>query len=54
MNVHGVSDVRQAEIYPTEPLVPYLSPFGDEIVLAKLKSLNCQVVITNFIQYPPL
>jgi hypothetical protein len=54
MNVHRVSDVRQTEVYITESLVPYSSPFGDEIAIAKLKSLNCQVVIQNFIQdHPP-
>jgi hypothetical protein len=36
-NVHRVSDVRQIEIYTTEPLIPVPSPFQVEIAIAKLK-----------------
>jgi hypothetical protein len=37
MNVHMVSNVRQIEIYISEPLVPDPSPFKVEIAIAKLK-----------------
>ena len=38
LNVHGVNDVRQAEIHTTEPLVPEPSAFGFELAIEKLKS----------------
>ena len=38
MNVHGVSDVRQAEIHTAEPLVPEPRAFEIEIVIEKIKS----------------
>jgi hypothetical protein len=38
LNVHGVNDVRQAEIHTTEPLVPKPSAFEVELAIAKLKS----------------
>jgi hypothetical protein len=44
LHIHMVSDVRQIEIHTTELLVPD-SPFEIEIAIAKLKSINQQVVI---------
>jgi hypothetical protein len=38
LNVHGVSDVRQAEILTAEPLVPEPSVLEDELAIEKLKS----------------
>ena len=38
MNVHGVSDVRQAEIHTAEPLVPEPSVLELELAIEKLKS----------------
>jgi hypothetical protein len=38
LNVHGVSDVRQAEIHTTEPLVPEPSALEVELANEKLKS----------------
>jgi hypothetical protein len=38
LNVHGVNDVRQAEIHTAEPLVPESSAFEVELAVAKLKS----------------
>jgi len=38
LNVHGVSDVRQAEIQTAEPLVPEPSAFEVELAIEKLKS----------------
>ena len=38
LNVHGVSDVRQAEIHTAEPLVPEPSAFEVELAIEKLKS----------------
>jgi hypothetical protein len=38
LNVHGVSDVRQAEIYTAEPLVPKPSSLKVELAIEKLKS----------------
>jgi hypothetical protein len=37
LNVQGVNDVRQTEIYTAEPLVPELSAFGIELGIDKLK-----------------
>jgi hypothetical protein len=37
LNAHRVSDVRQVEIRTAEPLVPSLSHFEFEIVIANLK-----------------
>jgi hypothetical protein len=37
LNVHGISDVRQIEIYSAEPLVPDPSPCEVELAIAKLK-----------------
>jgi hypothetical protein len=44
-NVHRVSDVSQIEIHAAEPLVPDPSSFEVEVAVAKLKSINRQVVI---------
>ena len=38
MNVHGVSDVRQAEIHTAEPLVPEPSALEIELAIEKIKS----------------
>jgi hypothetical protein len=38
LNVHGVSDVRQAEIHIAEPLVPEPSALEVELAIEKLKS----------------
>jgi hypothetical protein len=38
LNIHGVSDVRQAEIHTTEPLVPEPSALEVELAIEKLKS----------------
>ena len=38
MNVHGISDVRQAEIHTAEPLVREPSALGFELAIEKLKS----------------
>jgi hypothetical protein len=40
INVHGVSDVRQAEIHTAEPLVPEPSALDVELAIEKLKSHN--------------
>jgi hypothetical protein len=38
LNVHGVNDVRQAEIHTAEPLVPEQSAFEVQLAIVKLKS----------------
>jgi hypothetical protein len=38
LNVHGVSEVRQAEIHTAEPLVPEPSALEVELAIEKLKS----------------
>ena len=38
LNVHWVSDVRQAEIHTAEPLVPEASALGVELAIENLKS----------------
>ena len=38
LNVHGVSDVRHAEIHTAEPLVPEPSSLEVEVAIEKLKS----------------
>jgi hypothetical protein len=38
LNVHGVSEVRQAEIHTAEPLVPEASALEFELAIEKLKS----------------
>ena len=38
LNVHGVSDVRQAEMNTAEPLVPEPSTLEVDLVIEKLKS----------------
>jgi hypothetical protein len=37
LNVHGVVDVRQAEVHTVEPLVPEPSAFEVELAIEKLK-----------------
>jgi hypothetical protein len=37
LNIHGVNDVRQTEVYTAEPLVPEPSAFEVELVIKKLK-----------------
>jgi hypothetical protein len=44
-NVYRISDVRQIELHTTELLVPGSSLLEFEIVIAKLKTINCQVVV---------
>jgi hypothetical protein len=46
LNVHNVSDVRQIEVHMVEPFEPGPSCLEVEIAIAKLKSINNQVVIT--------
>jgi hypothetical protein len=43
--VHGVSDVRQAEIHTAEPLVPEPSVLDVELAIGKQKVTNHQVLI---------
>jgi hypothetical protein len=38
LNVHGINDVRQAEVHTAEPLVPEPSLFEIELAIEKLKS----------------
>ena len=38
LNVHGVSDVRQAEIHTAEPVVPKPSALEVELAIEKLNS----------------
>jgi hypothetical protein len=49
LNMHSVSDVdvRQIEVHMAEPLVPGPSRLEVEIAIAKLKSINRQVVIKS-------
>jgi hypothetical protein len=44
LNVHGVNDVRQAEIHTAEPLMPKPSAFEVELAIEKLKSHKSQGV----------
>jgi hypothetical protein len=47
--VHGVSDIRQAEIHTSEPLAPEPSAFEVELAIEKLKKnhTNQQVLINS-------
>ena len=45
MNVHGVSDVRQAQLHTAESLVPEPSALEVELAIEKLKVTNHQVLI---------
>jgi hypothetical protein len=45
LSVRNVSDVRQIQVHVAEPLVPAPSGLEAEIAIAKLKSINRQVVI---------
>jgi tRNA 2-selenouridine synthase SelU len=47
LNLHGVNDVRQAEIHTPEPPVPEPSAFEVELAIAKLKVTNRQVLIKS-------
>jgi hypothetical protein len=38
LNVHGINEVRQAEIHTTEPLVPETSVFEVELATEQMKS----------------
>jgi hypothetical protein len=49
MNVYNVGDVRKIEVHMAEPLVPGPSRLEVEIAIAKLRSINREVVI-NFQQ----
>jgi hypothetical protein len=42
LNVHGISDVRQAEIHTAETLVPEPSVLEVELAIEKLKSHKSQ------------
>jgi hypothetical protein len=44
-NVHGVSDVKQAEIHTAEPLVPEPSALEVKLAIEKLNITNHQVLI---------
>jgi hypothetical protein len=44
LNIHRVSDVRQIEIRTAELLISEPSPFEVKIAIAKLNSINHQVV----------
>ena len=45
LNVHGVNNVRQTEIYTAEPLVPDLGAFDFEMAMVDQKNTNHQVLI---------
>ena len=47
LNVHGVNDVRQAEIHTAEPLVPEPSAFGVEMAIEKLKRHKSPILIKS-------
>jgi len=47
LNVHEDNDVRQAEIYTVEPLVPEPSAFEVELAIGKLKITNHHVLIRS-------
>ena len=40
LNIHGVSEVRRAEIHTAEPLVPEPSALEFELAIEKLKNLQ--------------
>ena len=44
LNVHGVSDVRQAEIHTADPLVPETSALEVELAIEKQKVTNHHVM----------
>jgi len=53
LNVHGINDVRQTEIYTAEPLVPEPNSFKIEIAIEMLKrceSLDIDQIPTELIQ----
>jgi hypothetical protein len=47
LSVHSVSDVRHIRIHAVESLVPGANHQEVEIAIAKLKSINVQVVIKS-------
>jgi hypothetical protein len=47
LNIHGVNDVRQAELHTAEPLVPEPSAFGVELAIEKPEVTNYQVLIKS-------
>jgi len=47
LNIHGVSDVRQAEIHTTEPLVPEPSVLEVKLAFGTLKVTNHQVLFEH-------
>jgi len=36
LNIHGLKNVRQTEVYSPEPFVPESSPSEDEITIGRL------------------
>jgi hypothetical protein len=44
LNVHGVNEVRQAEIHTREPLVPKPSVFEFELAIEKVQSHTSPVI----------
>jgi hypothetical protein len=53
LNVQGVNDVRQTEMYTAEPSVPECSSFQVEITIEKLKrykSLGIDQILAELIQ----
>jgi hypothetical protein len=44
---YWIKDVRQAEIYTTEPMVPEPCAFEVELAIEKLKDINHQVLIKS-------
>ena len=46
-NVHGVKDIRQAEIHTAEPLVPEPSAAEFELAIDKQKATNRQLLIKS-------
>jgi hypothetical protein len=45
LNVRGINDVRQTEMYRTEPLGPEPCSFEFEIAIEKFKNINYRVLI---------
>ena len=44
LNVHGVSDVRQAEVHTAEPLMPEPSALEVQLAIEKIKSHKSTVI----------
>jgi hypothetical protein len=47
LNAYGLSEVRQAKVHTTEPLVPWPNIFEVEMATEKLKDTNHQVLINS-------